>query len=343
MKDVEELAWTSANITAIETKVIAATIEEVARREVLWTKFYKENRDLVGKGKPASISFPRQHAGIAFTVGVGYLGTAAATESTYSATTFTVTKIGGELRIPVEVIEEPMRDVIKDQITEAGEVYAQTIDFMAFEAMFPSASTTPAGASTFGVGKSIIGIKSVADASKLSSIAPYEGSMVVSGANTITYWYVPDTCAGTVDAGGTLSAKDILLAKNKVTANYYHPDVFAIGEERLPELLYDSTLKFLDVAAFGNRKPISDAVIGRIFGMEAYATREGPQYGGVVIDTKKLGYRVIKDPLEAHREEKWDVYGLYFHLWARETVGVLNNDAYAAAVISGWRAYPEST
>jgi len=338
MKNLEELAWSSTNIEAIQIKVIASEIERVARDKRILVDWYKVNRDLVGDGKPESIAFPRSYAGIAFSIGVGYLGTVAASESTYDATTFTVTKIGGRLQIPNEVIRRTQRDVIADQLYEAGEVYAETLDVMALEAMFPAATTTPTGASTFGVGKSIIGIKSVTG-SNLSSIAPYEGSMVVTGAETITYWYVPNTCAGTVDAGATLDAKDILQARNKVLAQKYNPDALALHQDLLPDLWWDANLKFLDRSAYTGDEVIRNAEMGKFFGLKGQVSNRLPKYGAIVADTNKLGRYVIKRDLEIHREEKWDVDAIYFYLWAEATIGVLNTGAYAAAVKSGWMAY----
>ena len=338
MKNLEELAWSSANIAAIQTKVIAAEIERVARDTRILVDWYKVNRDLVGDGKPESIAFPKSYAGIQFSIGVGYLGTVAASESTYDAVTFTVTKIGGRLEIPNEVIRRTQRDVIADQLYEAGEAFAETLDVMALEAMFPAATTIPSGADTFGVGKSIIGIKSVTGG-HLASIAPYEGSMVVTGADTITYWYVPNTCAGTVDAGSTLDAKDILQARNKVLAQKYNPTNLALHQDLLPDLWWDANLKFLDVSAYAQKEPLFNAEMGKFFGLKGQVSNRLPKYGAIVADVNKLGRYVIKRDLEIHREEKWDVDAIYFYLWAECTIGVLNPGAYAAAVKSGWMPY----
>jgi len=67
MKSIEELALGTVDVAAITPKVISKAIQEIARGERVFAQFFRENRDLMGPGKPHEISFPKKKTGISVT------------------------------------------------------------------------------------------------------------------------------------------------------------------------------------------------------------------------------------------------------------------------------------
>jgi len=105
MKSIEELALTPEDVSAITPKAISDVIEEIARAKRVFAQLYRENRDLVGVGKPHEIAFPKKQTGITAEWDVGPGSIIAASTMPYDAVTISVKKGGIRVEITTEAIE----------------------------------------------------------------------------------------------------------------------------------------------------------------------------------------------------------------------------------------------
>ena len=339
MRNIQELALGTADVVAITPKVIAKTIEEVARGKRVMAQLFKENRDLMNQAGD-QISFPKKGTGIAFEWGVGAGQTVSASSFSYDAVTISVVKVGGNLRFDREALDNALRDVIKDHITEAGEVYAETLDAVAWSvAVGKKAVNIVISNGSVGTTSSLplISIKSVTGGT-ISSVDYSTGTIILTGSvsSATVQAYFADNIKSTglkVAGGGTLTGKQILQLKAKIEGENYHPDVFICHPDHLADLLYDTNTKFLEASAYGSREPLLRGELGQVFGMKVLVTSRIPKSSAIMVDTSALGYRVIKKPLESIREEKPEYYQIWYHLWGRENFGVVNT--LAIGMITG--------
>ena len=328
----------TADITVLTPKVISKTIEEIRRGKRVWAQFYKTNRDLVRNGGN-EIIFPKKNAGIVVTTNMSPGQTINTSYITYDATTIKVAKHGVGLAFYGEAIRQANRDVIADNIKEAGEAYADAMDTLALEAMFPSATVTATGASTVAASFPVVGIKSKSGG--FSHIVNYStsSSIVFTDAGTVVYWYVPSTAGArrVTSTSGSLSAKDVLEARADILGNYFTPTVLVIHPDRLTDLLYDPTVKFLEASAYRNAGPLFNGELGRIWDLRVVVTTKCPIYAAVLVDADELGYHVVRKELELQEDRvtgmKNDV--LYFWGFAEESFGVVNQKAYGAVALQG--------
>ncbi|MEM2262552.1 MAG: hypothetical protein QXK24_08890 [Ignisphaera sp.] len=340
--EIQELQLAPSDVQAITPKVLAATIEEIARHKRIWAQFYKENRDLMNKGGTA-VEFPKKKAGVTAAWNLSPGQGPSASNMTYAAVTISVKKGGIGLAFRGEAIRQAMRDVIQDAITEAGEVWADTLDIVALEAMFPPYTTIATGAATLDLGNKIpIGFKYVAGTGTLQVTSPTSAKIVVTGPATFSFWYIPETAAEGEPIGAklvtnSLSAKDLLMARSAIIAKKYNPNVIVIHPDRLADILYDPTVKFLEKSAYEGEGPIYTGEIGRIWGLKVIVSNKCPRFGAVLIDTDRLGYHVIRKPLKLTRDDYtgMSIDTLYFWGFSEENFGVVNAQAYGAVALSG--------
>jgi len=345
MKNViQELDLAPSDVTVITPKVISGVIEEIRRHKRVWAQFYKTNRDLVNNGGK-EIEFPKKESGITATFDITAGNGISASNMTYSAVTITVLKGGIGLGFQGEAIRQANRDVLADAIKEAGEVWADTLDVVALEAMFPAATVEAAGASTVAASFPVVGIKS--KTSGFSKIINYasSSSIVFSAKGTVTYWYAPQTNAegDTIGArrvtatAGSFSAKDILNARSDIIANKFEPEVVVMHPDVLTDILYDPTVKFLEKSVYKGEGELYNAELGRIWDLRVIVSNKCPRYAAVLIDPGDLGYEVIRKDLKLVRDEysgmSMDV--LYFWGFGELNYGVVNAQAYGAVAMQG--------
>lgn len=348
MKSIEELALGTADVAAITPKIISRTIEEIARGERVFAQFFRQNRDLMGMGKPHEIIFPKKQTGITATWDVSPGGTVQSSTMTYDATTIRVKKGGIRLEFTNESLEAAMRDVIRDHVFEAGLIWAEQLDSVAKTIMLDIA----AGASTFtaAVGKTsetvpaawapILEISTV-DGNTLDRVDYYDGELyfaetIPSSTITFTYANRPNSNTMTVSvlSGETLTAWDMLQARNKVIAQNRHPDYYIMNDSDLPGLLYDSKVTFFDASAYGSRTPLANAEIGKMFGLRIVTTTRAPEGAGIVLDSKRMGYDVHKRDLRGYREDKYEYDSVWYHFWSERNFGV-TDDLTISLVVGG--------
>ena len=341
-----ELDLGTTDVTAITPKVISSVIEEIRRAKRVFAQPYKSNKDLIESGG-TQIAFPKKKSGITATFDISAGDGISASNMTYDAVTIAVKKGGIALGFQGEAIRQANRDVIADALKEAGEVWADTLDIVALEAMFPSAEAKPSGTGTVAVSFPVIGIKSIADTSKFTHIinTTSASSLVVTGANTIAYWYVPATNAGGETVGarrvttsaGSFSAKDILLARSDIISKNFEPDICIMHPDVLTDILYDPSVKFLEKSVYRGEGELYNGELGRIWDLRVIVTTKCPRYGIILIDSGDLGYEVTRKPLKMVRDEytgmSMDV--LYFWGFGEINYGVVNAGAYGAVAMQG--------
>jgi len=127
----------------------------------------------------------------------------------------------------------------------------------------------------------------------------------------------------------------MLTARAKLLSKNYIPNVAILHDDDIPSLLYDEKLKFLDVSAYGGREAILNGEVGKLFGMKILTTSRMQTGHVVYADTKNLGYHVIKRGLKGYREDKPEYDSVWYHFWAQEDFGVVNDNAIALSVNHG--------
>jgi hypothetical protein len=345
MKDIFELADTqSSDVTAITPKVISATIEEIRRGKRVIAQFYKENTDLISSGG-TEVEFPAKGSGVVITTNMSAGNTITTGNMEYTATTIAVKKHGVGVGFYGEAIRQTKRDIIRDAILEAGEVFADAMDTIALEAMFPKVTITAGSASTVDTASTlVIGIQSTIG--NISSLVTNTtmSAVVFGGAGTVVAWYIPTTAGGrkTSATGASLSAKDLFNTRVEIEGYNFKPDVVIINPLRMSEILYDPATKFVEAWTQRGGGPAYTGEIGQIWDMKVIVSTKAPIYGAIVLDSKSLGYEVRRMDLELKRDDitglKTDM--LYFYGFTETNFGVVNKRAYGAVALTGTFATP---
>ena len=189
MKNIFELADIStSDIAAITPKVISATVEEIRRGKRVFAQFYKVNRDLVGTGG-TQVEFPKKSTGVVVQTDMSPGDTIQTSKITYDAVTISIKKHGVGLGFYGEAIRQVKRDIIREAIREAGEAYADAMDTLALEAMFPTVNIIASAAGTVSAsGTIIIGVKSAPTTAKTLIISSSGTDVIFSGAGTVVAW-----------------------------------------------------------------------------------------------------------------------------------------------------------
>jgi len=342
MKTLEELALGTADVAAITAKAIADSIEEVARKTNVFAQLFKPNRDLMGPNKPREIVFPKKSTGISVTWGVSPGSSVSPSSFAYSAVTIAVQKVGIQLQFTNEALEMALRDVIQDHIYEAGLEYAEAVDDQAQTILLDlkRETITSFTGGTVGTASNTPIIRVVSDGPGTIKSVDYEtGTIVMTGslaAHTVVVEYSNrlKTTGLWVAASnaGTLSAKDILRARSKMVGQYRDPDVVIINPVDLTTLFFDSNVKLVDASQYGGREPLLNGELGKLFGMKVIMSTGAPEGVAILVDTKRLGYDVIKRELKGYREDKPDLDSVFYYFWAERNFGVVDDYAVAAVV-----------
>jgi len=310
----------------------------------------RENRDLVGPGKPHSISFPKKKTGIRAEWDVSPNQELTASTMPYEAVTITVKKGGVRVEITNEAIEAAMRDVIRDQIQEAAMVWADTIDTVALQTLLDVRSGSITTWTNGTVGSTtltpIIKITSVTGAT-IKSVDYYDGKVLLESsvaAATVVFEYA-NRCKETglyVDAKakGSLSSWDMLIARAKMIGKNYTPTAAIFHDTDIPSLLYDEKVKFLDVSAYGGREALLNAEIGKIFGLRVLTSTRSYEGVGIYVDTNHLGYDVHKRDLKGTRDDRPERDAVWYHFWGERGFGVVNDEAVCISVNHKTGDYP---
>jgi len=345
---VQELAnLTPSDITVITEKHIADVIEEIRREKRVFAQFYKTNKDLIGtKGK--ELEFPKKESGITATFDISAGTGLSAGKMSYSAVTITVKKGGIGLGFQGEAIRQANRDIIADALKEAGEVWADTLDIVALEAMFPTVEISATGADTVAANNTlIIGVKSASGISKSSIIttAATGSTIKFTGGATLVCWYAPETNAEGDTIGSrrvtataeSFSCRDILRVRSDIQAHNFKPNVIVMHPDRFEEILYDPTVKFLEKSVYRGEGELYTGEIGRLWGIPTVVTTKCPRYGIIVIDTSALGYEVWRKPLKLSRDDYTGMSAdvLYFWGFGEVNYGVVNAQAYGVVAMKG--------
>ena len=344
MKDyIQELAdMGTADVTAVTPKVIAAVIEEIRRDRNIWQQFYKPNRDLM-TGGGREIDFPKKKTGITASWDVSPGTGLSVSSMSFDAVTIPIKKGGVAIGFRGEAIRQAQRDVLADAIKEAGEVWADTLDQVAFQAMFPLGMETVAVQGTLS-NSFVIGIKSWGGARTTGTIQQASTGQCIeqnSIAATLSYWYVPKTGVLSTDTvavrrmnSSSLKwiAKDLLRSRADMIAKHHRPNVYVMHPTALTDILYDNTIKFLEGSAIRGKGEVYNGELGRIWDLRVIVTNKMPRYGIAVLDAPNIGYEIHRKPMKLTRDEysgmSMDV--LYFWGFEELNFGVNNAHAYGA-------------
>lgn len=347
MKDLEELALTSSDITALLPKVIGKTIEGVARSK-RYARQLLRLEDTLLKTKGRSIHLLKRGTVTASQVSEG--STPTVVEASYTSVEVIPQKYGLGLQITQEAIDGAEINIINDQLREVAEAMADKEDEVLFDAIADSTEATDTfsgdGTTTaFTLNHSpvwrVVSVTVGGSAKTLGTdykvdyydgvihfvTAPPTGTDVV-----VTYRYsglplVFD--AGTI---GQLSANDILDARASIKANKYNPDVLVIPPNAEADLLKSTSPSFIDASVYGDREPMLNGEIGKFAGLKVLVSQNIPPDVAILIDTKNAGWFVPKREVEVKKWENPSTDSYEFYVY-QEYAGIVTNDTAVALIV----------
>lgn len=340
-----ELDTGTAAVTAITPKILSATIEEIRRGEKIWGQFFKENRDLMNNGG-TEVVFPKKKSGIAVTWGISPGGSITASSMSYDATTIAIAKGGIGLAFQGEAIRQANRDIIADQIAEAGLAWRDTLDLVAMEKMFPSATVVAADSIAACVGTIVVGIKeTIGNWSTASITVDAHGTTIGAAgdatAATISFWYIPTTtqkrAASSASSVGSISPKDIFRLKSDINSKLYKPDLMIMHPDMFAEVIYDPSVKFVEKSAYEGQGVVFNGEIGKLWGVKVLTSEMCPRFAIVMMQSDKVGREVVRKELDMKRDEYTGINKdlLYFWGFGERNFGVVNPYAYGAVYCIG--------
>jgi N4-gp56 family major capsid protein len=344
MKDIFELATGTAAVTAITPKVISATMEEIARGKNWAAQFYKVNTDLKNTGG-TEVTFPKKGSGIYFTTNISPGGGITATSMSYTSTTIKIAKHGVGLEFQGEAIRQVKRDILRDQLIEAGEAYADCMDTLAIEAMYPRGTFAANSSSLCDAPNTfIVGIVStVGNCSGATLTLKSTGSSIYFGVTsaTITAWYLPSTTGCSITAsdttGKSITAKDLRRGYAAIQAYNYVPSVVVVHPEILTDIIYDPSAKFIEAWAYRGAGPLLNNEIGQIWDLKLVVSNKAPMLAVPILSPKDLGYCVERMDLDMKKDEVTGMSADVLRFWGfvEKNYGVVNERSYGAVIRQG--------
>ena len=212
-----------------------------------------------------------------------------ASNITYDSVTISVKKHGIGIGIQGEAIRKAARDVIADQIKEAGLMWADAEDQLALEAMFPVATITRTSAGTTAVSYNIIGIKSKTSGfSHAINTGSGSANVVFSDAGTVIVYKVPSEIGASVGASGSITAKNILECRSKLIGKIVNPSVLCIHPDRLVDIIYDPAVKFTEQATQTGQGFPYKSQIGKLWDMNVIVSGRVPRYSAIPVSYTHL-------------------------------------------------------
>jgi len=365
IEDLGPMSIGATEVAAITPQVISNTLLKIAHKKCVWAQLFRINRDIYGKpGK--TVSFPKAVDAGAFTVGVPEKTDISGLNATvgfgsYDATTISLVKIGGYMDITREAIKFSMRDVIKDQIYEAGLQYKEALDSMAFCQMMYGINSLPAYSESL-VDSIVTSVSLSPNVSEMSmnacvaSIAAIDycegtvyldGSIGAGGSQQSTIYYreasIPGLCVDAARPGQSttgISAWGILQGKAAMIAQGRDPDVAVMSYNDIPNLLYDEKVNFLDASAYTSHEPLWNAEVGKLWGLKIITeSRMLPAGMAIVIDLDRMGYWVWKEDLTTYKDIIYAKDAISYYMYAECGFGVTDSLALCK-VMGGTSDYP---
>ena len=337
---IVELALKSQDVSAITPDVIAKTIDEVSRHKRVFSQLFRENRDLVGKPGRRLI-IPKFVSNISVSSDVNEGASIPPSTFSYTGVTVDVVKFGIRLEIDKEALEIPVRDILKDALAISGREWASELDKRAMTIALDlrSGTITSWEGGTLGAATApIVQITSVSGAT-IDSVDYYKGSVVLTGsvsAATVTYLY-SNRCKSTgqyidVSSPEYLKVWDVLKLRSTLIANTIYPDVLIVHPRELETLLYDPDCMslFVSVKEYRDENDILNGEIGQLADLRVLASGICPEGIGILVDSNRLGYDVIKRDLTGTKEDKPEYDQVWYHLWSEREFTV--SDSYAIGI-----------
>jgi len=330
-----ELALLPVDVEAITPRLVAQTLETVARGKAVFAQLFRENRDLI-KEKGRKIVLPISAPAITILEDVAPGATIPPSTIAYTGLTIEVAKFGINFPLTKEALEMPRRDLIEDAFLEAGSKWAIILDNRAVRIAFDIKSGTITSWTGGTLGSTtltpILEITSVSGAT-IKSVDYYEGKILLTSsvpAATVTFNYsnrLKDSglYAPVYDAG-TLKVWDVLQIRAKMIENSLTPDVLVVHDRDLPGLLYDASGAGIYLSS-ELYKPRLAGEIGKIMDLHIVSSLHMIEGAGILIDSSRLGWSVIKRPLEGRAEDKPEFDEVWYVLWAEREFGVTNERA----------------
>jgi len=343
-KEIVELALGTADVQAITPKVIAKTIDDVARNEVVFTQLFRENKDFL-RSPGRRLEIPKLEDNIVVSSDVGENTTLPPSSFSYDALTVDVAKFGVRLEIPKEVLESTARDLLKDAVYMVGKKYADELDKRAqtIALDLKTGSITSWSGGTLGSTTltPVISISSVPSGATVSSVDYYSGKVLLTSSissGTLTFLY-SDRCRSNgfyLDANTKQYLKiwDVLNLRSTLISNSIHPDVLLVHPSEVTTLLYDPDTQtlFVHERLYAGKDDKLNGELGQIVDLKVVSSANVPEGVGILVDSSRLGYDVIKRDLDGNEEIKPDYDSVFYHFWAEREMAVSDDNAIGVIV-----------
>jgi len=337
-RELVELALKPADVEAITPKVIATVVDATAKHLLSFTLAFREQRDLE-RVKGRKIVLPKIKDIIQVRSDVAPGQTIPASTFSYEGTTLEVAKFGMLLQITNEALEAPVRDLLRDILAEASWQYAVALDKRAgtIGLDIKTGTITSWSGGTLGTTTlvPILEITSVTGAT-IEAVDYYDGKVLLTGSvptATVTFTY-SDRLKSTgiyLEARdpGTLTAHDVLKLRNELISNTIYPNMLLIHPEDLGNFLYDEMLSslFIPSIQYEREKLIAPSEIGQLLDLRVLCSGNLIPGACILVDSRRLGFHVIKRGLEGIEEAKPEIDSVHYHLWAESEFGVTDPKA----------------
>jgi len=342
-KTLEELQTIApSDVTAASPKNIAAYVETVARGTRRARQFLRENRDLLRRDG-RSLTFLRRSGALPFQEVSPGTDITTKTQGTYSytQTTITVRLFGGYFDILRTTLEEAARDVIADIMEdfaidiaefEDEEIWKKILDSVEVTGETVISADTVDRTDVIGTlaNDKVLKIKSITSGVTLKAVDYYKGKIKVDiPANTavvVDYIYSKrDAQAIDAKTAGSFKAEDVASMRNKIEGAYYQPRVFISHPETLSSLLLDERFKYSEAGI----QRVYQGELGMMLGIRAITSTLFYPSIGLMADTQRLGWFIIKRNLETARVEKAEIDGIRFVFWTEWEVWIQRPEAMA--------------
>jgi len=351
MNGIEELALGSADVAAISGQDIADSILELAYPKFVLSQLYKKVQ--IPDGHKNVVVPLRPSATINVSQNVVEGTSISLSSYSFTGQTISASKQGIRFEIDNEALESTKRNLMEDLLNEASnewakvqEQNAQTVALDLRTESISSWTNGTLGSTTF---VPIIAITSVG-AGTISWVDYAKGSIALTSsisAGTVSFLY-SNMCKNnnqfiSVGDAGTLSLWDAFTLRSTLVANSMYPDIVLVNDIDLPTFLYsrDIDANFLvTTKQYTTKENILSGEIGMLFPLKILCSPLVPEGIGVLIDSARLGYNVIKRPLEAVQEDRSEIDSTWYHLWSENSFVVADSFAVGVLVNAKTGQYP---
>jgi len=327
-KEIAELALSTVDVGVISPKIVADTIDKIAKKEAYLSQVFTEiddYKDTTGR----KVEIPKFVDYITVSSDVAENTSISPSSFSYQATTVQVAKFGVRAEFGKEAMKSATRDLVKDALYLAGLDYAVELDKRASTVLLNLSvgtidSWSGGTLGTVTAGQSPIVQVLTVGAGTVSSVDYYDGKILLTGsigAGTVTYTYSNSRYALDSTGKGTLSFTDILALRSSMCVNStIYPSVLFVTPTDMVNFMKDTIVSNL----FNSNTDGYNGKVGEILDISIVKSCILPVGNAVFVDPTRVGYSIIKRDLEGNVINKPEYDSIWYQLWGEKEYAVSN-------------------